>query len=195
MKKVSISSKLIRDFMDISYRLRRRNLTYGGGGGISFMAGNSNQVLIKGWEVACEDAGPKDIALMDLSGKRLNSVRPCMEAPLHLEVLKARKDIKAVIHAHPPYLTAFGNVKSRLKNGQMKNYPLLQKTAFSPYADPGSKKLADGVAQPFQKEGVICVLMEDHGVTVVGANIHQAYYRLDIMEGMAKTFVLTQLLR
>ena len=45
------------------------------------------------------------------------------------------------------------------------------------------------------KEGVISVLMQDPGVTGVGANIHQAYYRLDILEGMAKTLVLTLLLR
>lgn len=45
------------------------------------------------------------------------------------------------------------------------------------------------------KEGLISVLMQDPGVTVIGANIHPAYYRLDIPEGMAKTLVLTLLLR
>jgi len=49
--------------------------------------------LIKGWEVASEDLREDDIALVDLQGKPLNEVKICLEGPLHLEVLKTRKDI------------------------------------------------------------------------------------------------------
>lgn len=189
-------TQMIKDFIKVSHRLRTRELTFGGGGGISMRIPRSRKVLIKGWEVASEDAGKKDISLVDLDGKQLNRVKPCLETPLHLEVLKVRKDIRAVIHAHSPYLTSFGNVKSRLPKDSFKNYLFLgMTTAFAPYADPGSKELAELVAKPFQKEEVICVFMEDHGVTVVGTDIFNAYYRLDFLEGMAKTFVLTKLIR
>jgi len=196
MKKEHINPKFINAFIEISHRLRQRGLTFGGGGGISLRIPNSNKVLIKGWEVASEDAQKKDIALVDLSGKQLNQIKPCLESPLHLAVLKARKDIKAVIHAHAPYLTAFGNLRPKLKGEVLQNYPLLKMTAFTSYADPGSRKLAELVARPFHtSDEVICVFMEDHGVTVGGADIFNAYYRLDILEGMAKTFVLTMLLK
>lgn len=189
-------TQLIKDFIEISHRLRTRELTFGGGGGISMQIPRSRKVLIKGWEVASEDAGKKDISLVDLDGKQLNRVKPCLETPLHLEVLKVRKDIRAVIHAHSPYLTSFGNVKILVPKDSFENYPFLgMTTAFAPYADPGSKELAELVSKPFQKEEVICVLMEDHGVTVVGKDIFNAYYRLDFLEGMAKTFVLTKLIR
>ncbi len=196
METIGKYPKLVKDFLEISHRLRQRELTFGGGGGISMQIPASRKVLIKGWEVASEDAREKDISLVDLDGKQLNRVKPCLETPLHLEVLKARKDIRAVIHAHSPYLTSFGNIKIRLPKANLKNYAILSTaTAFAPYADPGSKELAKFVAKPFQKEGVLCVLMEDHGVTVVGTDIFNAYYRLDILEGMAKTFILTKLMR
>jgi len=196
MKRKVPYKKLIEDFLLISHRLRQRELTFGGGGGISIQIPRSRKVLIKGWEVASEDAGKKDISLVDLDGKQLNQVKPCLETPLHLEVLKVRKDIRAVIHAHSPYLTSFGNIKIRLPKADLKNYTFLGvTTAFAPYADPGSKELAELVSKPFQKEEVFCVLMEDHGVTVVGTDIFNAYYRLDILEGMAKTFILTKLIR
>jgi len=193
MKGKDPSEKLIKDFLHISQRLRQRELTFGGGGGISMRISRSKKVLIKGWEVASEDAGTKDISLVDLDGKRLNRVKPCLETPLHLEVLKADEDIRAVIHAHPPYATALGNIKGKLKKGQLKNYEYLRAVIFTPYADPGSRKLAEIVARPFRNPGVFCVFMEDHGVTVVGPDIYTAYYRLDFLEGAAKAFILTLL--
>jgi len=191
----NVDRKWIDDFMEISRRIPRRGLTFGGGGGNSLRIPDSEKVLIKGWEVASEDLREEDIALVDLQGKALNEVKICLEGPLHLAVLKTRKDIGAVIHAHPPYSTAFGNIRSKLTEEDLKNYPFLHQAVFSPYADPGSKDLARFVSEPFQQEGVICVFMQDHGVTVVGPDIYSAYYRLDFLEGAAKAFVLTALLK
>jgi len=193
MKGKDSSEKLIKDFIHISRRLRQRELTFGGGGGISMRIPRSKGVLIKGWEVSSEDAGAKDISLVDLDGKRLNGVKPCLETPLHLEVLKANGDIRAVIHAHPPYATALGNIKEKLKKDRLKNHGYLRAGIFTPYADPGSRKLAEIVARPFRNPEIFCVFMEDHGVTVVGPDIYMAYYRLDFLEGAAKAFILTLL--
>ena len=191
----NIDRKWIDDFMEISRRIPRRGLTFGGGGGNSLRIPGTDKVLIKGWEVASEDLREDDTALVDLQGKPLNEVKICLEGPLHLEVLKTRKDIGAVIHAHPPYSTAFGNIRPGLGEEDLKNYPFLGQAVFSPFAEPGSDDLARFVSEPFHKDGVICVFMQDHGVTVVGPDIHTAYYRLDFLEGACKAFVLTALLK
>lgn len=191
----SIDRKWIDDFMEISRRIPRRGLTFGGGGGNSLRIPNTDKVLIKGWEVASEDLREDDIALVDLQGNPLNKVKICLEGPLHLEVLKTRNDIGAVIHAHPPYSTAFGNIRPSLTDGDLKNYPFLRQSVFSSYAEPGSEDLARFVSEPFRKDEVVCVFMQDHGVTVVGPDIFTAYYRLDFLEGASKAFVLTALLK
>jgi ribulose-5-phosphate 4-epimerase/fuculose-1-phosphate aldolase len=191
----NVDRKWIDDFIEISRRIPRRGLTFGGGGGNSLRIPGSEKVLIKGWEVASEDLREEDIALVDLQGNALNEVKICLEGPLHLAVLRTRKDVGAVIHAHPPYSTAFGNIRADLTERDLKNYPFLKQTVFSPYADPGSKDLARFVSEPFRREDVTCVFMQDHGVTVGGADIHSAYYRLDFLEGTAKAFVLTALLK
>lgn len=191
----NIERKWIDDFIEISRRVAKRGLTTGGGGGISMRVPGTEKIVIKGWEVASEDLREEDISLVDLSGNQLNEVKVCLEGPLHLEVLKTRKEIGAVIHAHPPYSTAFGNIRPILTDGDLKNYPFLNQAVFTPYAEPGSQELARYVSEPFRREGVICVFMQDHGVTVAGPDIHSAYYRLDFLEGMAKSFVLTALLK
>lgn len=190
-----IAQQLILDFIQISHRLRQRELTTGGGGGISIVIPESENLLIKGWEIASEDVREEDIALIDRKGNSHNDVRPCLETPLHLEVIKARKGIGSVIHAHPPYATAFGNVKPKLSNAMLKNYKMLGEAVFTPFAEPGSMVLANIVAKPFRQENVFCVLMQDHGLTIVGKDVYDAYYLLDMFEGFAKSFVLTVLLK
>jgi ribulose-5-phosphate 4-epimerase/fuculose-1-phosphate aldolase len=63
------------------------------------------------------------------------------------------------------------------------------------FAEPGSMDLANIVARPFQQGEVICVLMEDHGVTVVGKDVYDAYYQYDMFEGYAKNIIFPMLLR
>jgi ribulose-5-phosphate 4-epimerase/fuculose-1-phosphate aldolase len=59
----------------------------------------------------------------------------------------------------------------------------------------GSGELSNIVAMPFEKEDVICLLMEDHGVAVVGDDIYDAYYKLDMIESYATVFCHTVLLK
>jgi L-fuculose-phosphate aldolase len=195
MKDVAIDSKLITDFIEISHRLRTHQLTTGGGGGISLTIPESNKLLIKGWEIATEDVTEESISLIDISGNQQNQVKPCLETPLHLAVIKAREDIGAVIHAHAAYSTAFGNIRSLIDDGMLVNYNMLRNAVFTSYATPGSIELAQLVAKPFEETHVTCVFMEDHGVTVVGKNIYDAYYRLDMFENDAKIFILSHLLK
>jgi L-fuculose-phosphate aldolase len=194
MDLTGIDRKQINDFIEVSHRLRIRGLTTGGGGGISIRIANTDRVLIKGWEIASEDLREEEISLVDIQGTQLNNMKPCLETPLHLEVLKTRKELGSVIHAHPSYATAFGNLKPKMGDGRIKHYGMLRRAIFTPYADPGSKDLANLVATAFQQKDVQCVLMEDHGVTVAGKDVYDAYYRLDMLEGYAKSFLLTMLL-
>jgi ribulose-5-phosphate 4-epimerase/fuculose-1-phosphate aldolase len=194
MALMNIDRKLINDFIEVSHRLRLRGFTTGGGGGISIRIANTDKLLIKGWEIASEDLREEEISLVDIHGNQLNNMKPCLETSLHLEVLKTRMDLGSVIHAHPPHATAFGNLKPKMGEARIKHYGMLRRAVFTPYADPGSKELANLVATAFQQKDVLCVLMEDHGVTVAGKDVYDAYYRLDMLEGYAKSFLLTLLL-
>ncbi|HSR10983.1 MAG TPA: class II aldolase/adducin family protein [Thermodesulfobacteriota bacterium] len=191
----NIERKWIDEFIEISRRVPKRGLTTGGGGGISMRVPGSEKILIKGWEVPSEDLREEDICVVDIEGSPLNDVRICLEGPLHLEVLKTRKEIGSVIHAHPPYSTAFGNILPQLSESDLANYSFLRQGVFTPFAEPGSVDLARYVSEPFRDPGVTFVFMQDHGVAVVGADIRSAYHRLDFLEGAAKAFVLTALLK
>lgn len=203
MEKIQTKKNLINDILKISHRIAARGLTFGVGGGVSVKIPKTDKVLIKGYDpisgkfAACEDIHEKQISLVDIDGNQINNVKPCLETPLHLGVLKARRSIGAVIHAHAPYATAFGNLKPILEktmDPSVRMHEFLKKAVFTPHSISGSEELAKLVAEPFKSENVTCVFMQNHGVTVGAEDIYQAYYILDMLEGRAKVFILSMLL-
>jgi L-fuculose-phosphate aldolase len=54
------------------------------------------------------EVGESDLLIVDPDGKRLEGRwKPFGELGLHLAAMRARADVNVVIHAHPPYSTAF----------------------------------------------------------------------------------------
>src|SRR5258707_10105627 len=48
---------------------------------------------------------PEQIVFMGLDGSFDSGQRPSSEWRFHLDILRARPDVNAVVHAHPPYAT------------------------------------------------------------------------------------------
>ncbi|MBA7571291.1 hypothetical protein ES708_13050 [subsurface metagenome] len=60
-------------------------------------------------------------------------------------------------------------------------------------APAGTQELADNVAAAFKGNDRKLVLMENHGVTVVGGDLYDAYFTLDEVEDMAKVFFFSHM--
>jgi L-fuculose-phosphate aldolase len=70
-------------------------------------------------------------------------------------------------------------------------YQACGKVAVAPYSMPGSQGLADACRREFAK-GADCVILENHGVVVVGSSLHQAYDRFVSLEYLALSMVHAQ---
>ncbi|MEU6199054.1 SIP domain-containing protein [Streptomyces sp. NPDC047061] len=68
-----------------------------------------------------DEVSGDDVALVDLDGNLLEGTgTPPKEFPLHTEVMRARTDVGAVVHCHPPYsiaLAATGQPLHAFSNG------------------------------------------------------------------------------
>ena len=130
---------------------------------------------------------------VDGQGKRVSgTARPFGELDLHLVVYQRRDDIGAVIHAHPPHATAIA-----CSAGNPIECPFIAEAVVSigahipklPFAMPGPdarRVLAAAV------DDVDAVLLENHGVMAWGADLEQAYLRLELVEHLARIAVLAQ---
>ena len=78
-------------------------------GHVSARGSDDSTIHIKRKGVALGEVTPDDILAVDLSSYESNGAKGMhLETVLHTEVYKRRPDVRAVVHGHPPYATAFG---------------------------------------------------------------------------------------
>lgn len=135
-----------------------------------------------------------DLILLDVDDRAVMT-RPGAPDPsawaIHGSVHRERPDIRVMLHCHPPYTTALAG----LKDPSIK--PIDQNTArfFGKLAiDRGFGGIADAeqegcrLAAAFGNKSVL--LMGNHGVTVTGRTVAEAFEDLYFIERAAKTLIL-----
>jgi len=91
-------------------RLYARNLVSSVGGNVSIISREENFILITPTGLDKMSVKPSDIVKVALDGKIIGDGVPSSETVVHLAIYKARKDINAIVHAHPS--TAVGLVSA-----------------------------------------------------------------------------------
>ena len=105
-----------QEICDIGDRLYKRGFAAANDGNITYRI-SENEVLCTPTMVNKGFMKPADIALIDMEGKQLAGDRKrSSEALLHLEILKARPDVKSVVHCHPPHATAFAVAREAIRS-------------------------------------------------------------------------------
>ena len=128
----------------------------------------------------------KDIMKVTKDGKIEGPHRPSVEYPFHKSVYEKRPDIKAVLHAHPPATVAFSiNRKIPSTNIIPNAHLICGRVGLAKYEIPGSKELGDNIADEFIK-GFDSVVLENHGIVVVGEDLFQAFMRFETLDFCAR---------
>jgi len=171
-------------------RLYRQKLTTTSGGNIS--AKQDNMVFITPSGIDKGEMQTEQVGELDLEGNIIASKHKLStETPMHLAIYKARPDVKAIVHAHPPYGTAYASSnKSLNSNLTSEGRLVLAKIAFAKYALMGTQKLAEVVANEAKDSNII--LMENHGVIALGNTLLEAFDRLEVLEFTAKMNFITE---
>ncbi|MBP5606072.1 MAG: class II aldolase/adducin family protein [Ruminiclostridium sp.] len=119
--------------------------------------------------------------------------KPSSEFKMHIRCYRERKDIRAVVHAHPPTATGFAVAGISLDDYSVSEAVMtLGSVPVAPFAVPGSDEVPDSIA-PFLKDHD-AVLLANHGALTVGIDLTQAYYRMETLEHYAKTLLTAKIL-
>lgn len=132
----------------------------------------------------------RELLELDPAGKVVGSGKVFGELGLHLAVYKRRPDVGAVVHAHPPHATAIacspGGVTDHLvarpfiAEAVVSLGPVIPRLPFASPGDPAVTALAPWI------EEVDAVLLGGHGVIAWGADLEQAFLRLELVEHLAR---------
>ena len=128
-----------------------------------------------------------DDALKVLAGEGSYGIRePNPATRFHLWVYRARPDVHAIVHTHPPAASALAAAEQPLVVAHMDATPLFEDTAFLgqwpglPTADREGEIIAGALA------GRHALLLAHHGLLTAGRSVQEAAFLAVFMERMAR---------
>ena len=170
-------------------RIYRSGMTTTSGGNISIRDTNGD-IWITPSGVDKGSLTTRDIILIKKDGSIVGTHKPSSEYPFHKAIYKARPELTAIIHAHPPGLVAF-SIARRVPDTNIvpQARDICGEIGFAPYACPGSEELGEMIANQFKNRRYKAVIMENHGVVLGGTNMMDAYQRFETLEFCCRTIV------
>ncbi|MBN3035549.1 MAG: class II aldolase/adducin family protein [Bacteroidales bacterium] len=163
----------------------RKGLTTTSGGNLSALDSDGN-IWITPAGVDKGALTEADIVRIGPQGGVEGRHLPSSEHPFHRAIYRVRPDLRAIIHAHPPAITAF-SIARRKPEAQVTPYyaRMCGALGYADYRLPGTDGLAEVISACF-RGGCNMVVMENHGLVVGGSHVAEALQRLEALETLSK---------
>lgn len=188
--------KEIEELISVCHRLGELAYTVSSGGNISYRV-DDDIVLITPSKTPKRTMRPEEICIIKMNGDILflpNGKNLTSEVHLHLGIMNDRKDVKAIIHAHPPYLTGFA-----LIDAEVLDKPLLPEVMMEigpiikvPYILPGTDLLAKALNNHIKDSNGF--ILDNHGAVSCSSNsVFEAMEFMQMMETTAQSVAVAKI--
>lgn len=138
------------------------------------------------------DVDIEELIIVGMDGRVLEGIgRPSAEFAMHSFIYGARPDVKAVVHAHPPFATAFAAARIPL-DGLIFPEVIVAfgKIPLAEYATPSTPEVAASI-EPLVKE-YDAIMLSNHGAVTFGESLDEAYDKMEKTEHTAKVTCLVR---
>jgi L-fuculose-phosphate aldolase len=183
--------KIKEQMCDIGRRIWTKGYCAGNEGNHSYRIAE-NRVLCTPTGISKGFLKPDDICTTDMEGKQVAGTRKrTSEMLMHLAIYKARPDVKAVVHSHPPHATAFAVAGVDLPtciHPEAEVFLGAVKTAK--YVTPGDTRLGESLL-PYVKDSNV-IILQNHGTVSYDVDLENAYYKLEIIDAYARILILAK---
>ncbi len=139
-----------------------------------------------------------DLFIVNVEGEVLASasdpsLRISSETPMHVEALRVRQDMRAVVHAHPTFAIALSVAEKPLQPLMVPEVAVaLGDVPTSDFGLPSSPDDARIIRELIVDHDAL--ILRNHGSLTVGRNLDEALIHLERLEHAAEVQVLAQLL-
>lgn len=132
---------------------------------------------------------PDDIVTLTMNGSFAGALRPSSEWRFHRDILQARPEVGAVVHAHPTYATAFAMCRRDIPAA---HYMIAAaggpSVRCSAYATFGTAELS--AAALAAREGRTCCLLANHGTIATGPSLERALWLAVELETLCRQYAV-----
>jgi L-fuculose-phosphate aldolase len=171
--------------IDACRRMNALGINQGTSGNISVRHGDG--LLITPTSTPYETMKPDQIVFMKMDGSHAPTRRPSSEWRFHLDILRARKEAEAVVHAHPTYCTILAIMGREIPPI---HYMIAAAGGDSircaPYATYGTPELSQHAVKAL--EGRHACLLDHHGMIAIGSSLEQALWLAVEVETLARQY-------
>ena len=181
-----IRTSLSEQIIETCLKMNRERLNQGTSGNVSTRY--ETGMLITPSGRTYESLVPEDMVYVDAHGHAEPNKVPSSEWRFHLDTLKARPDVMAVVHTHAIHCTALS-----IRNMEIPALHYMvaaaggSKIPCVPYATYGTEALSAHVVAGL-KDHDAC-LMQHHGMMAVGPTLAKAYWLAQEVEVLAELYL------
>ena len=176
--------------VEIGLEALRRGVVHGTAGNMSVRDPETGLIAISPSGMPYPMVTPADVVIVDEQGVVVDGARkPSSETPLHTMVMRARPDIRAIVHTHSHYSTVVSCIRPYLP-------PILTETCLvagprvpvTRYGLTGTSDFGESVLEVLTPE-MKAVILKNHGLICFGESFAAALAVAEIVEESAKVYV------
>lgn len=177
----------------ICHKLQLKGLIAATDGNVSCRAGRECFLITPSGKAKGE-LTPLDMLLVNLRGEVLQGHgKPSSEFRMHSLIYSRRGDVQAVVHAHPPMLTAFTVAGFPFMAEALPEvYLAFGAVPTAVYATPTTDEVPASIESLI--DGHQAILLERHGSVTMGTSPEDAYLKLEKLEHAAHTLFYAHIL-
>lgn len=191
----NLEQKLRSQICDIGRNLFNKDFIAANDGNISARL-SENEILTTPRAVSKGYLEPHMIVKVNLQGEVLEAAegyRPSTETKMHLRIYNELPEMNGVVHAHPPYATAFAIKGEALDKMMMpESVIMIGDIPLAVYGTPSTEEIPDSL-MPFLGKKT-AVLLENHGALTWGTDVMEAYLNMERLEYTAKITFITRMI-
>jgi L-fuculose-phosphate aldolase len=174
-----------RQIIDACREMNRLGINQGTSGNISLR--HDDGMLITPTSVPYDDMRPDQIVFMKLDSAPAAGQRPSSEWRFHRDILNARPEVNAVVHAHPPFATILAIMGIEIP---AVHYMIAcaggETIRCAPYATFGTEELSRHAVAALEDRSAC--LLAHHGLIVAGASLPRAMWLAVEVETLARQY-------
>jgi L-fuculose-phosphate aldolase len=184
-KETGQQNKKRQAIIDACRRMNALGINQGTSGNISVRHGDG--LLITPTSTPYDAMTPEQIVFMDMNGAFANGARPSSEWRFHLDILRARPEVDAVVHAHPTHCTILAIMGLEIP---AIHYMIAAAGGAdircAPYATYGTPELSAHAVTAL--EGRLACLLAHHGMIAIGPSLAKALWLAVEVETLARQY-------
>ncbi len=162
--------ELKREILETARAMNARGINHGASGNVSARVDQGFLVTPSGRDY--DDCTPGDVVTMTMEGAIHGSGKPSSEWRIHRDLLAARPEANAVLHAHPPFATALACLGQAIPAFHyMVAIAGGRNIRCAPYATFGTDDLSRSAVDALQDRKAC--LLANHGMVAIAPSLSQ----------------------